>query len=286
MDIQVVRRIDVVTPLVAITFDDGPHPEFTPKALDVLARHGVKATFFFPGSRVERLGNLVKQVCDSGHEIGSHGYSHKNLVTLGYAGAYQELSKAQEALTQVTGKRSPYLRPPYGAYNQMVLKAAGECGFLYTVMWNVDPRDYASAPAAILQSVLKNVAPGNIILFHEVTPSTTQALDQVIKGITGRDMMLGTVTELFDSLGKPMVASAPVAFRELRLRRPMMKGEDVEAVQAALNQMGYDAGKADGMYGPHTSVAVKHLQLDSDLEPTGSVTREVYTKLGIPIKTA
>jgi len=286
LDIQVVRRIDVAAPLVALTFDDGPHPEFTPSALDILARHGVRATFFFPGLRVERLGDLVKQVHDAGHEIGSHGYSHKNLVSLGYGGAYQELLKAQKALTTATGKPSPYLRPPYGAYNQMVLKAAGECGFQYNVMWNVDPRDYASSPGTILQSVLKNIAPGNIILFHEVTPSTTQALDQVIKGITGRDLMLGTVTELIDSLGKPVLAAEPVRFRELRLRTPMMRGEDIETVQVALNQMGYDAGRADGLYGPQTSVAVKHLQLDSDLEPTGSVTREVYTKLGIPIKTA
>jgi len=286
LDIKVVRRIDVAAPLTAITFDDGPHPLFTPRALEILAKHGVKATFFLPGSRVERLGELTKQVQDAGHEIGAHGYSHKNLVSLGYGGTYQELSKAQEALKAATGKPSPYLRPPYGAYNQMVLKAAGECGFQYSVMWNVDPRDYASAPGAILQSVLKDVAPGNIILFHEVTPSTTGALDQVIKGITDRGLRLGTITELFDSLGKPELAGEPAPFRELRLRTPLMRGTDVETIQMALNGRGYDPGKVDGLYGPQTSTAVKNFQFDSDLEPTGSVTREVYNKLGIAIRRA
>ena len=286
MDIQVVRRIDVATPLVAITFDDGPHPTFTPIALDVLAKHGARSTFFFPGSRVERLGELVKRVCDAGHEIGAHGYSHKNLVSLGYARAYEELSKSQEAIRGATGKTSPYLRPPYGEYDQTVLKAAGECGFRYSVMWNVDPRDYASSPSAIVQSVLKHVAPGNIILFHEVTPSTTEALDLVIKGIMARELLLGTITDLFDSLGKSELAAEPTIFRELRLRTPMMRGKDVETLQVALNGTGYDLGKPDGLYGPRTSAAVKHLQLDTDLEPTGSATREVYEKLGIPFKTA
>jgi peptidoglycan/xylan/chitin deacetylase (PgdA/CDA1 family) len=286
LDIKVVRKIDVVAPLTALTFDDGPHPVFTPRALEILAKHGVNATFFFPGSRVERLGELVKQVQDAGHEIGAHGYSHKNLVSLGYGGAYQELSKAQEALKVATGRTSPYLRPPYGAYNQMVLKAAGECGFQYSVMWNVDPRDYASAPGAILQSVSKDVAPGNIILFHEVTPSTTAALDLVIKGITDRGLRLGTITELFDSVGKSELAGEPTPFRELRLRTPLMRGSDVETVQMALNGRGYDPGKLDGMYGQQTSMAVKHFQLDFDLEPTGSVTREVCGRLGVAIRKA
>ncbi len=131
---------------LALTFDDGPNPAWTPKLLDLLAHHGVQATFFLLGSFAQAEPELVRRIAAAGHLIGNHTWSHPHLSSTPAAKVHEELARTNEALEQIVGAKVRYFRPPFGARRPVVFRIARELG-LTPVLWNAMTSDW-SEPSA------------------------------------------------------------------------------------------------------------------------------------------
>ena len=184
--------------VVALTFDDGPSPETTPKALEILKKHKIKATFFMMGSHAAENPDLVKRVSKEGHEVANHTWSHPNLQTLDTSSALQEIDSTTETLKKLTGKDVTLFRPPYGNYTQAIQQSEP----LSIIMWSVDTLDWKSHnPDAILQEVKNQVTPGGIILMHDIHQTTIDSLEQVIDYLEGEGYKIVPVGELLKDQG-------------------------------------------------------------------------------------
>ncbi|BCV24639.1 polysaccharide deacetylase family protein [Gelria sp. Kuro-4] len=187
---------------IALTFDDGPAPEWTEKYLAVLREKHVPATFFFVGRNAAKEAQLVKKAAADGHEIGAHSYSHRKLTWLEKPQVQEEFWDAGTSIYQITKRPVYYFRPPYGATNSTVLETAEELGQTI-VLWNVDPRDWEATSAQhIVSSVVSHVRPGAVILLHEGKPQTYQALPAIIDQLRSKGYEFVTVSELF-GFGSP-----------------------------------------------------------------------------------
>jgi peptidoglycan-N-acetylglucosamine deacetylase len=131
---------------IALTFDDGPNPAWTPRLLELLAAHRVKATFFLVGQYAESEPYLTRHIADSGHIIGSHSWSHPNLALTGRKKIHEELYQSKYTLEQITGSRVRYFRPPFGARRPAVLQEARELG-MSPVLWNAMTNDWEEPSA-------------------------------------------------------------------------------------------------------------------------------------------
>lgn len=172
---------------VALTFDDGPDAKNTPKVLDILKRHKVKATFFVCGNHVRENPELVRRLVAEGHTLGNHSWDHANLSKLDQAKIEKEFKDTQAAVDKALGYHYELtqVRPPYGATSPEVKNAIKKGGDV-AVMWNVDSNDwkYPKDDQAILDNVFKGAnsiyARGGVILFHDIHPQASRVLDQVI----------------------------------------------------------------------------------------------------------
>ncbi|MBM7663467.1 peptidoglycan/xylan/chitin deacetylase (PgdA/CDA1 family) [Bacillus mesophilus] len=190
---------------VALTFDDGPDPRFTPQVLDVLKENNVKATFFLMGSRAKAYPDLVKRIIDEGHIIGNHTYWHPNLVKEGdLATLEREVSQTEDALAEQIGYRTKLFRAPYGfLYNELVEKLKE---LNYSVVgWSVDSLDWQEAPPEqIAYNVISNVHPGAIILMHDGAEwdgdrtNTIKSLRQIIPELKKLGLEFDTVPGLLN----------------------------------------------------------------------------------------
>ncbi|MGQ9727613.1 MAG: polysaccharide deacetylase family protein, partial [Candidatus Fervidibacter sp.] len=188
--------------LVALTFDDGPHPLFTPQVLDILKRYGIKATFFLIGKRVEKFPEIARRIVFEGHEVGNHTYSHPaNLPKENKEQVRQEIEKCTAVIEKVTGVRPKLFRPPRGFLNYKVLMLAQLEGYT-PVFWTVSAdHKEAKTPEAMAQRVLKLVQPCDVILMHDGRiPSRwkdVKALPLIVEGLQKRGYEFVTVSELF-----------------------------------------------------------------------------------------
>src|SRR5258708_33504042 len=129
-----------VSAMVALTFDDGPQPIFTPQILSVLQLYGVQATFFCIGSQVQEYPESVRNLYESGNVIGNHAWSHPDLTSLSPAAIRWQIGSTSDALRQVTGVEPTLFRPPYGATNATVRSIAAQLG-LAQIAWTIDTDD-------------------------------------------------------------------------------------------------------------------------------------------------
>ena len=144
---------------LALTFDDGPNATWTPRLLEVLARHEVRATFFLPGGRAEAQPELVRRIAAAGHLIGNHSWSHPNLAWSSAGRIREELTRTNEALQQITGARAKFFRPPFGARRPAVLRIARELG-LTPVLWNAMTSDWSEPSAERIADQLTKAIEG------------------------------------------------------------------------------------------------------------------------------
>jgi peptidoglycan/xylan/chitin deacetylase (PgdA/CDA1 family) len=234
--------------MLHFTFDDGPRLDTTPRLLDELDRHGVKATFFvvargFDGSSASDRAKaaLLREVARRGHVIGAHTYDHSNLVQLDDAGVRAQLDAQERAFESVLGGRPALFRPPYGARDARVDALLAERGYTQ-MLWNVTARDVESrtgeeVAAAFAQSLDARErhprGPGGIVVLHDTKPWVVDAFPAMMEELARRNCaLLEAGEELWDVLDDPSVfheagdgtrmqSSAPVdpAFVESRQAR-------------------------------------------------------------------
>ena len=181
--------------MVALTFDDGPDPNTTPQALEILKRYGVKGTFFMLGKNVSAYPEVVQKVHKDGHAIGIHTWNHPVLTNIPLDEAKHEIMDTKDIIQKVTGIQTNITRPPYGSINKADQYAVDQV----FIMWDVDTLDWKSHNTdAILQEVKKEVRPGSIILMHDIHQTSIDALPTVIEYLQSQGYTLVTVDELLD----------------------------------------------------------------------------------------
>ncbi len=186
---------------VALTFDDGPHPRYTPEILDILAEYGVEATFFTVGSNAEYYPNIIAREKADGHEIGNHTYHHYHTVNVSGEKLQKDIIACSETLERLTGEHVHLFRPPEGVFNEDIKKLCSDKGYTI-VMWSVDTRDWAHTSVAdICKNVKENVKDGSIILMHDFigkNSPTPAALRRIIPMLQESGYEFVTVSRLLE----------------------------------------------------------------------------------------
>jgi peptidoglycan/xylan/chitin deacetylase (PgdA/CDA1 family) len=155
------------TKQIALTYDDGPNDPHTLHLLDVLAGHGVHATFFMIGRYVRQRPDIAREVAKAGHIVGNHTFTHPVLSLLSSNQIRTELVDCRQALADAIGQHSNLFRPPFGARRPAVLRIAHEVG-LAPVMWNVTGYDWNAPPAAeIERKCVRQIRGGEVVLLHD-----------------------------------------------------------------------------------------------------------------------
>ena len=192
-------RAEETEKYVALTFDDGPSGRFTRKLLAGLEERDTKATFLLCGYRIAQAPELTRQILESGHEIGLHGYSHKSMDRLCAGELEAEIDKT---LAQLPEDMAPaFLRPPGGCTNSTVCAIAKEKG-LAILCWSVDPRDWANHDAAAVErSVISHVKDGDVILLHDMSESSVDAALVIVDTLKEQGFTFVTVSELAELRG-------------------------------------------------------------------------------------
>lgn len=190
------KGIDKKRPMIALTFDDGPHPINTLRILEALKKYNASATFFMLGNRVNANPDIPSQIIAQGSEIGTHSMSHPNLVKLDDSEIEMQIGTSSKIINQKAGKKIQLLRPPYGSYNDVVKQKAKEYG-LAIILWNVDTEDWKSRNAdKIVEHVLTHVKDGDIILMHDIYDTSAEAAERILGELTKQGYQFVTVSEL------------------------------------------------------------------------------------------
>jgi peptidoglycan/xylan/chitin deacetylase (PgdA/CDA1 family) len=187
---------------VALTFDDGPDTTYTPAILDLLAEHGVKATFFLRGDRIPGREWVVQRIINEGHVIGNHTQTHANLRKLSVARIQEEVLHTEELIAAQTGLRPALVRPPYGEMSESGLDWLAGAGYVMT-NWSVDSGDWQAKNAdEIMINILPDLNPGSVILLHcaggtgqDLTP-TVNATEDLLYTLWGLGYKIVTLPEL------------------------------------------------------------------------------------------
>ncbi len=150
-----------------MTYDDGPNDPHTLRLLEVLARHGVRATFFLIGRYVQQRPEIAREIFQAGHVVGNHTFTHPLLIFKSETEIRRELSQCRAALQDAIGQHSTLFRPPFGGRRPAVLRLARELG-LDPVMWNVTGYDWNAPPAEVIErKVTSRIRGGDVILLHD-----------------------------------------------------------------------------------------------------------------------
>lgn len=194
--VETMASADETEKKVAITFDDGPNPDYTEILLAGLKERGVRATFFLLGKEVERYPKIVEDIYADGHLIGTHSYEHVNLNNLCDAAAVEQVDKTNQAIHELTGEYPEFIRPPFGSW---------KCNLDYEtkmieVLWDVDPLDWKTDNSDVIaKRVVDKVQENDIILLHDASESSVNAAFKIIDELQKEGYSFVTVDEiLFD----------------------------------------------------------------------------------------
>ncbi|MBB6052869.1 glycosyltransferase [Armatimonas rosea] len=218
----VLRRSGKAAKTIALTFDDGPDPRWTPEVLDALKTAGVPATFFITGVNAQLYPELVRRAWDEGHDIGNHSFYHPNLALVGETRTRLELDATQRAIQAITGRSTTLFRPPYGVDSQpstseevMPIAAAERLGYV-TVAEGIDPRDWEKGSrkrtaAQLVESIERDAeaGAGSIVLLHDSggdRSATVAALPELVRRLKAKGYRFVTVSQL---LGQRRDAAFP-----------------------------------------------------------------------------
>jgi peptidoglycan-N-acetylglucosamine deacetylase len=177
---------------VALTFDDGPHPEGTPAVLEALASAGAVATFFLVGEQVERWPEQAAAIVGAGHEVALHGYRHRVVLGRTPSALARDLDRAAALIAETTGRRPLFYRPPYGVFSSPALLLARRRGWI-PFLWSRWGRDWSArqSPEAVARRVGAKLRAGDVVLLHDADyysvpgswRTTVAALPSVIEAV-------------------------------------------------------------------------------------------------------
>ena len=178
---------------IALTFDDGPHPIYTPQMLELLKEEQVPATFFLLGENVELYGDVVKEIAKEGHLIGNHTYHHVQITSLSLEEACKEIQETSDLIEELTGTGTEYVRPPFGTWNEELEERLD----LIPVMWSIDTKDWTTQNVDwIVRETVKHAEDHDIILMHDSYQSTVDAVKRVIEQLEAEGFEFVTVDEI------------------------------------------------------------------------------------------
>ena len=183
---------------IAFTFDDGPSPSTTIPLLDGLKERNAKATFFVLGNRAENQIDIITRMISEGHLVGSHTYSHKNLLKLNLTDALEDINKTNDILTNISGVKPKYLRPPYGNYNKNILENSN----MTFILWSVDTEDWKKRDTELIYDyIINNVNDGDIVLLHDLYQTSVEGVLKAMDYLSTNNYRFVTVEELFNKKG-------------------------------------------------------------------------------------
>ena len=178
---------------IALTFDDGPHPIYTPQMLELLKEEQVPATFFLLGENVELYGDVVKEIAKEGHLIGNHTYHHVQITSLSLEEACKEIQETSDLIEELTGTGTEYVRPPFGTWTEELEERLN----LIPVMWSIDTKDWTTQNVDwIVRETVKHAEDHDIILMHDSYQSTVDAVKRVIEQLEAEGFEFVTVDEI------------------------------------------------------------------------------------------
>jgi len=198
---DLVQRVDVTQPVLALTFDDGPSSEYTSEILAILAEQDVHATFYLTGQAMEANPRAAQELVAAGHELGNHSYTHQHMLLRSLSFVQDEIERTDAAIREAGYTGQITFRPPYGK-RFILLPLVLERTKRITVLFDVEPESYpdVAADANLIQAhVLDHARSGSIILLHVMAPprdETREALPGVIAGLRARGYQFVTVSEL------------------------------------------------------------------------------------------
>ncbi len=194
---------------LALTYDDGPNDIYTPRLLEVLATHDVRATFFMIGRYVQQRPQIAREVASAGHAIGNHTFTHPNLAVLSRLQTRIQIEECGRALEDAVGQHSNLFRPPFGGRRPDTLRIVRQLG-LWPILWNVTCFDW-KAPSAdyVEHHAVRRIVGGDVILLHDGNhrklgadrDHTIQATDRLIRRYKAQDYEFVTLTEMLGETG-------------------------------------------------------------------------------------
>jgi len=167
---------------VCLTFDDGPHPEYTPRLLLILSELGVPATFFLVGQEAERFPGIVRQIAAAGHVVGNHTFEHRDPTLMPSGSFLAEVLRNRTLLRELSGQKVDLFRPPYGRLTISMLLGLWRARQT-VVLWNVDPKDYSQPDPEHLYHQFNDrpLRGGDLVLFHDRFPHGLSVLPSLIQ---------------------------------------------------------------------------------------------------------
>ncbi len=179
---------------VCLTFDDGPHPEHTPRLLDVLQDLQVRATFFVIGRHAERHPHLIRRLAAEGHLVGHHSFTHSDPAQTSARQLIEEVRQTRALLAEILGAQSRWFRPPHGKLTAAKLWTLCRHGQT-VVLWNADPKDYACPAAADVRRWFQQrpLRGGDLLLLHDTWPYAAEVLPEVVAECRSRGLTFATI---------------------------------------------------------------------------------------------
>lgn len=266
---RIIEKINTANKIIALTFHDGPDGENIMDLLDILDSANIKCTFFLAGKAVEIFPDYSNMIVQRGHEIANHSFSHIKLNELNQDSIKSEIIKTEKAIVNILGvDPKPLFRSPYNIYNQNILDTAGNLGYLYSispVLVSVDCPEISAEN--IVEEILRKVSPGTILSIHiNRNNHLKEVLPEIINGIKSNGYNFATVSDLISI--------------QQRAPRPELKsgnsGEAVRELQRSLDELGYELGEIDGIFGPLTENAVRTFQFDHGILVSGIVENKTW----------
>lgn len=189
-------NIDPNKPMVALTYDDGPHKTVTPRILQLLEANGGRATFFMVGSQVEKSMDVVSQMTEQGCEVANHTYNHMMMNKIAPAELRYQLEQTNQIISDAGGISPILMRPCGGIRTAAGMETVGAVS-MSAIMWSIDTLDWKTRDAAsTIQAIRENVKDGDIILMHDLYSTSADASEVIIPELTAQGYQLVTVSEL------------------------------------------------------------------------------------------
>lgn len=214
-----ILHFKILTPAIALTFDDGPDPKNTPRLLGILKERGIKATFYLIGKSVTTYPQIVRQIVADGHEIGNHTWDHKDLSHLSDAKCLDELQKTHDAIIAACQVTPATFRPPYGNAKLSERKQIMEKFHYPAIIWEVDTEDWKKpfSSQKVHDTIVRDTKAGSIILCHDIHAWTIDAMPATLDELKAKGFQFKTISQMIqleedERSGKvPMPTAAPAS---------------------------------------------------------------------------